>query len=102
MCTTPLSCRPALGLHHPPPCSQPAEDFSFFGRAVPSTFLFLGTRNEALNATANLHSANFILDEDILPSGAALHASLAMQYLEGGGFGGAGAGAGSGSGREEL
>ncbi|KIY96289.1 hypothetical protein MNEG_11671 [Monoraphidium neglectum] len=64
---------------------MPAEDFAFFARAVPSTFLFLGIRNETLGSVHNLHSRNFVLDEGELHKGAALHAALAMEYLARGG-----------------
>lgn len=72
---------------------MPAEDFAFFARAVPSAFLFLGIRNESLGSVHNLHSRDFKLDEGALHKGAALHASLAFEYLarggiEGGAFGG--------------
>lgn len=71
---------------------MPAEDFAFFALAVPSTFAFLGIRNETLGSVHNLHSRNFKLDESALQRGAALHAALAMEYLaaggvEGGAFG---------------
>lgn len=71
---------------------MPAEDFAFFARAVPSTFVFLGIRNESLGSVHNLHSRGFRLDETALHKGAALHAALAMEYLarggvEGGAFG---------------
>lgn len=71
---------------------MPAEDFAFFARTVPSTFLFLGVRNESLGAVHNLHSQRFKLDEAVLHKGAALHAALATEYLrrggvEGGAFG---------------
>jgi IAA-amino acid hydrolase len=71
---------------------MPAEDFAFFARAIPSTFVFLGIRNETAGSVHNLHSRNFALDEGVLHKGAALHAALAMEYLarggvEGGAFG---------------
>jgi IAA-amino acid hydrolase len=71
---------------------MPAEDFAFFARAVPATFVFLGIRNETAGSVHNLHSRNFTLDESALHRGAALHAALAVEYLarggvEGGAFG---------------
>jgi IAA-amino acid hydrolase len=82
---------------------MPAEDFSFFTQAVPSTFMFLGIRNEALDAVHNLHNRNFKIDEDALQYGAALHATIAQRYLQRSqdGFGAAAAAAGSSS-RDEL
>lgn len=61
---------------------MPGEDFAFFGRKMPSAMMFIGIRNEAVGSVHNLHSPNFKLDEDVLPLGAAVHASLAMSYLE--------------------
>jgi IAA-amino acid hydrolase len=78
------------------------EDFAFFGRAVPAAMLFLGVRNAALNATANLHSPQFRVDEAALPLGAALHAALAVEYLAGGGAFFDGAVSGGGVARDEL
>ena len=69
---------------------MPAEDFSFFTRALPSTFMFIGIKNEKIGSGHNLHNNKFKADEDVLPVGAALHASIAMKYLSEGkeGFGG--------------
>lgn len=61
---------------------MPGEDFAFFGRKVPATMMFIGIRNETVGSVHNLHSPNFKLDESVLPLGAAVHASLAMAYLE--------------------
>jgi IAA-amino acid hydrolase len=61
---------------------MPGEDFSFFGRKMASTMMFIGIRNETVGSVHNLHSPNFKLDENVLPIGAAVHASLAMSYLE--------------------
>jgi len=61
---------------------MPAEDFGFFGRAVPASFMFIGMRNESVGSVHNLHNPLFVLDEGVLPLGAALHASLALRYLE--------------------
>lgn len=67
---------------------MPAEDFGFFTRAVPGAFIFVGIRNETLGSVHNLHSTNFTLDENALPIGAAVHASVAMEYLARGFVGG--------------
>ncbi|KAK7349228.1 hypothetical protein VNO77_06423 [Canavalia gladiata] len=57
-----------------------AEDFSFYQEVIPGYFLFLGmeTANEEFQS---LHSPYLKLNEDGLPYGAALHASLATTYL---------------------
>lgn len=62
--------------------SMAAEDFSFIAKAVPASFIFLGTRNETLGAVHGLHTPRFTLDEGVLKLGAALHAALATEYLE--------------------
>lgn len=84
---------------------MPAEDFSFFTQAMPSTFLFMGIADEALGTTQNLHSPRFKLDESVLPKGAALFASLAAEYLAAGREGfeaGGGGSSGAAAAREEL
>lgn len=58
-----------------------AEDFSFFGQLVPSCFVWLGIQNEALGSVHALHNPHFLLDDDVLPVGAAMHASLAVSAL---------------------
>ncbi|PNH10626.1 IAA-amino acid hydrolase ILR1-like 1 [Tetrabaena socialis] len=62
--------------------SLAAEDFSFYGDAVPQTaFTFLGTGDAALGTDVGLHSPRFRLDERQLPVGAALHAAIALEWL---------------------
>ncbi|KAG2490995.1 hypothetical protein HYH03_010667 [Edaphochlamys debaryana] len=57
------------------------EDFAFFCRKVPCALLFLGIRNETAGAVHALHSPKFTLDEGVLYKGAAVHATLATEYL---------------------
>jgi amidohydrolase len=57
------------------------EDFSFYQRAVPGVFLAIGTRNEDKGIDYPLHSANFNLDEDIIPRAAAVFAYCAIKYI---------------------
>lgn len=59
------------------------EDFAFIARAVPSSFAFVGIRNESAGSVHGLHTAQYRLDESALKVGAALHAALALRYLEG-------------------
>ncbi|KAK4779664.1 hypothetical protein SAY87_015770 [Trapa incisa] len=58
-----------------------SEDFAFYQNEVPGTFLFLGTRNEKTGAIHSPHSPYYTLDEDVLPIGAAIHASFAATFL---------------------
>jgi amidohydrolase len=61
-----------------------AEDFSYFARAVPGMFVFLGVTPPENVATADSnHSPRFFLDESALPTGARVMAHLALDYLAG-------------------
>ena len=70
------------------------EDFSFFAQEVPSVFLALGqgTRDFTptdddgnvvgpYDTTVTVHNGHFVLHEDLLRRGVALHAHLALSYL---------------------
>lgn len=59
-----------------------AEDFSFYSEVIPAAFLFIGIRNETLGAVHSAHSPHFMIDEDALPVGAAVHAAIAERYLQ--------------------
>ncbi|OUM99616.1 MAG: amidohydrolase [Paenibacillaceae bacterium ZCTH02-B3] len=61
--------------------SMGGEDFAFVAQRVPSAMFRLGTRNGEKTAYP-LHHPMFNLDEDALPIGAALLASMAVHYLE--------------------
>lgn len=67
--------------------SMGVEDFSYYITERSGAFWHLGCGNEAKGITAPLHSADFDIDEDCLPLGAAMQASLALRYLEEGGKG---------------
>ncbi|OWM90135.1 hypothetical protein CDL15_Pgr006456 [Punica granatum] len=58
-----------------------AEDFSFYSEVVPAAFFYIGIRNETLGSTHTGHSPYFMIDEDVLPVGAAAHAAIAERYL---------------------
>ncbi|KAI3447081.1 hypothetical protein Pfo_003746 [Paulownia fortunei] len=58
-----------------------AEDFSFFQEAIPGYFYYLGMLNETEGRLESGHSPYFKVNEDALPYGAALQASLAATYL---------------------
>ncbi|CAN1286402.1 IAA-amino acid hydrolase ILR1-like 4 [Linum perenne] len=57
-----------------------SEDFSFYQETVPGYFFFLGMYDGKKKLESG-HSPYFEVNEDALPYGAALHASLAAQYL---------------------
>ncbi|XVE60315.1 hypothetical protein DITRI_Ditri05aG0118800 [Diplodiscus trichospermus] len=58
-----------------------AEDFSFYSEVVPAAFYYIGVRNETLGSIHTGHSPYFMIDEDVLPFGAAVHATVAERYL---------------------
>jgi len=58
-----------------------AEDFSFYAEVIPGYFFYLGMKNETQGRFESGHSPNFRVNEDALPYGAALHASLATRYI---------------------
>ncbi len=59
-----------------------AEDFSYYARVIPGFFFFLGVRNEAKGINAMIHTPEFDLDEDALPLGVKVAASILLDYLE--------------------
>ncbi|CAL4974465.1 unnamed protein product [Urochloa decumbens] len=63
------------------PCMG-SEDFAAFAEAVPAShFYFVGIWNEGAGAVHAAHSPHFVVDDDALPYGAAMHANLAAGYL---------------------
>ncbi|GAV57631.1 Peptidase_M20 domain-containing protein/M20_dimer domain-containing protein [Cephalotus follicularis] len=67
---------------HLHPIIMGAEDFSFFSQKMPATIFGIGIKNESLKSNRPLHSPYFVLDEEVLPIGAALHAAVAMSFLD--------------------
>jgi len=59
-----------------------AEDFSFYSQIIPGTLFWIGMRNESIGSIHSGHSPHFFVDENVLPLGAALHASIAKMYLD--------------------
>ena len=59
-----------------------SEDFSYYLHRIPGTFVFLGAENKEKGIIYPLHHPRYDVDEDILPVGAALHAAVALEYLE--------------------
>ncbi|KAL3824424.1 hypothetical protein ACJIZ3_020453 [Penstemon smallii] len=58
-----------------------SEDFSFYQEIIPGYFYFLGMQDETLERPAPAHSPYFRINEEALPYGAALHASMVVRYL---------------------
>lgn len=58
-----------------------SEDFAFFSDVIPGYFFFLGMNSKARGPVEPPHSPHFTINENALPYGAALHASLVTRYL---------------------
>ncbi|OIW09016.1 hypothetical protein TanjilG_05992 [Lupinus angustifolius] len=58
-----------------------SEDFSFYQEVIPGYFFLLGMVNASVEHLESAHSPYFKINEDALPYGAALHASLSARYL---------------------
>ncbi|GMP58087.1 hypothetical protein CsSME_00021888 [Camellia sinensis var. sinensis] len=63
------------------PSFMGSEDFAFYQEKVPGLFLFLGIGNERTGSIYPVHSPLFTIDEDVLPTGASIHAAFAYSYL---------------------
>lgn len=58
-----------------------SEDFAFYQEVIPGYLFFVGLKNETRGRTGSEHNPKFMVNEDVLPYGASLHASLALRYL---------------------
>ncbi|GLJ53455.1 hypothetical protein SUGI_1140150 [Cryptomeria japonica] len=58
-----------------------AEDFAFYTEVIPAAFFYIGMRNETIGSIHSGHSPYFMIDENVLPIGAAMHAAIAERYL---------------------
>lgn len=60
-----------------------SEDFSFYLGEIPGAMQLIGVDYPSKRSSAGMvHSPEFFPDEDVLPIGAALHANIAISYLE--------------------
>ena len=60
-----------------------AEDFSYMAQAAPGCFVRLGVHDPAWGDDHyNVHRADFQMDENALPIGAAMLAAVAIQWME--------------------
>jgi len=59
-----------------------AEDFSILADQAPGAMFFLGVKSPHSERSLQLHSADFDLDENALPIGAAILAEAARRYLQ--------------------
>jgi IAA-amino acid hydrolase len=66
-------------LEHPPVMG--GEDFAYYGAHARACFIGLGTRNEKIGASFTVHHPKFLVDEEALPIGTALHVEYALNCL---------------------
>jgi amidohydrolase len=64
------------------PLNMGSEDFSYYGRSAPATFVYLGTASAEKKSDMPHHSPKFDVDESVLYMGSALHAAFAWRCLE--------------------
>ena len=60
-----------------------SEDFSYYGRVVPTTLVYLGSASAEKKSDIPHHSPKFDVDESVLYMGTAMYAAYAWSYLEG-------------------
>lgn len=58
------------------------EDFGYFTQAVPGAFYKIGVGNPDVGAVWPIHSPKFVADEAAMPNLIALHAGIALGFLE--------------------
>ena len=57
------------------------EDFAYFLQKIPGAIFWLGCGNQEKGITEMLHNAKFVMDEDALILGTAIHVNLVYHYL---------------------
>jgi hippurate hydrolase len=60
-----------------------SEDFAYVLRRVPGTLMFLGTRPDGDAPAIPNHSNRMVVNETALATGVALHAAVALRFLDG-------------------
>ena len=60
-----------------------AEDFSYVLQRTPGAMVFLGLRPPDARDPAPCHSNRMLIDEDGMAYGVALHAAIALRFLDG-------------------
>ena len=60
-----------------------AEDFSYLLQQWPGAMVFLGVREPGEGPPSPCHSNRMQLNEEAMATGIALHAAIALRYLEG-------------------
>ena len=77
------AARKILGNEHvlESPMYMGAEDFSFLSQKAPGCFLSLGTHDPKWDVSSKLHQPNLLISEQALPLGAAILASVALEWM---------------------
>ncbi|KAK1642568.1 hypothetical protein QYE76_060373 [Lolium multiflorum] len=57
-----------------------AEDFGFYAQQIPAAFFSVGVRGAGMEIS-HVHTPHLVIDEGALPIGTALHAAVAIEYL---------------------
>lgn len=70
------------GKQVPHPRLMASEDFPYYMQKAKGVYAFLGFRNEEKGAIYFPHNEKFVLDEDYLKFGAALHVQFALDVLK--------------------
>ena len=60
-----------------------SEDFSYVLRRVPGTLMFLGTRPDGTAPAIPNNSNRMVVNEAPMATGVALHAAVALRFLDG-------------------
>jgi hippurate hydrolase len=60
-----------------------SEDFSYVLRQIPGTLMFLGTRPDGDAPAIPNHSNRMVVNEAAMVTGVALHAAVALRFLDG-------------------
>ena len=60
-----------------------SEDFSYVLRHIPGTLMFLGTRPDGDAPPIPNHSNRMVVNETAMATGVALHAAVALRFLDG-------------------
>lgn len=58
-----------------------AEDFGFYAQKIPAAFFGVGVRSGEDGELYQVHTPHLVVDEGALPVGAALHAAVAIEFL---------------------
>jgi amidohydrolase len=58
-----------------------SEDFSYYLQKIPGAFVYLGVKNMEKGLLYPHHHPRFDVDEEVLPTGTAIHVAVALDYL---------------------